>query len=67
MKYTYKEFETNMEYSEEDNVFFGKIENVLDLVCFHGNTVEEFIKSFHEAVEDYIDFCKELKKDIAWK
>ena len=51
----------------EDNIFYGKIENITDLVLFDGKTVEEAFHYFVESVEDYIDFCKELGKTIDFK
>ena len=60
MKYSYKNFETTLKFSEEDNLFYGKIENVRDLVLFDGNTETESIENFHQAVDDYIELCKEL-------
>ena len=59
----YKGFKTQIKYSHEDNVFYGKIENSNDLVSFHGNTLKEAKDSFIESVEDYLKFCKELGKE----
>ena len=63
-QYEYKGFLTTIKYSSEDKVFYGKIENIDDLVLFDGNTVEEAFHYFVESVEDYIDMCKELEKVI---
>lgn len=66
-KYEYKGFITTIVFSSEDNIFYGKIENIIDLVLFDGSTVEEAFHYFVESVEDYIDFCKELGKTIDFK
>ena len=63
-KYEYKGFVTIIKFSSEDSIFYGSIENITDLVCFHGNTVEEAYHYFIESVEDYIDMCKDLDKNI---
>lgn len=47
-----------MHFSAEDEVFYGKIEGVDDLVSFEGRTVEELKQAFIEAVEDYQDLCE---------
>jgi len=48
----------------DDNVgYFGRIKDINDLITFEGNTLEEFIKNFHEAVDDYIEFCKKVNKE----
>ena len=53
----YKEFVGCVNFSEEDDIFFGKIEGVNALVTFEGKTVTELRTAFHEAVDDYIEFC----------
>ncbi len=59
---TYKGFIGSAHFSSDDSVFFGKIESINDLITFEGNDVDELIKSFHEAVDDYITLCKETGK-----
>ena len=66
-EYSYKGFITIITFSEEDDCFYGKIENITDLVLFDGSTVEEAFHYFVESVEDYIEFCKEIGKETAWK
>jgi predicted HicB family RNase H-like nuclease len=60
---TYKDFIGSVHFSAEDKVFHGKIEGVTDLVTFEGKNVDELIKAFHEAVDDYIALCKEAGKE----
>lgn len=55
----YKGFIGSVDFSEEDNVFFGKIEGIDGLVNFEGSSVDELKSAFHEAVEDYLAYCKE--------
>lgn len=55
----YKGFIGSVAFSEEDNVFFGKIEGIDGLVNFEGDNVSELKKAFHEAVDDYLAFCEE--------
>jgi predicted HicB family RNase H-like nuclease len=54
----YKDFMGSVQFSDVDNLFFGKIEGINGLVNFEGETVQELRKSFEEAVEDYLDMCK---------
>ena len=58
----YKDFIGSVAFSEEDNVFFGKIEGIEDLVTFEGESVSELKEAFHESVEHYLVFCKEHDK-----
>jgi predicted HicB family RNase H-like nuclease len=54
----YKNFIGSVNFSEEDDVFFGKIEGINGLITFEGDTVKELKKAFKEAVEDYFVICK---------
>ena len=41
---------------------FGKIEGINDLVLFESTNSEEIEKEFHDAVDDYLEFCDSLGK-----
>ncbi len=58
----YKDFVGSVHYSEDDEIFFGKIEGIDDLVNFEGASVTELKNAFHEAVEDYLEIAKENGK-----
>ena len=60
----YKEFIGSVHYSAEDEVFYGKIEGVNDLITFEGNTVTKLKKAFKEAVNDYQELCEESGKQV---
>lgn len=55
----YKGYIGSVRFSEDDGVFFGEIEGIDGLVTFEGSSIKELTESFHEAVEDYLAFCKE--------
>lgn len=55
----YKDYIGSVAFSEKDNVFFGKIEGIDGLVNFEGESVKELTAAFHEAVDDYLAYCKE--------
>ena len=50
----------SVEYSPEDKCFFGKIEMIDDLVTFEATTANELEENFRNAVDEYIQTCKEL-------
>lgn len=58
----YKEYLATVEYSTEDEVFYGKLFGINDLVTFEGASVKEIKRAFEEAVDDYIETCKEVNK-----
>jgi len=60
----YKGFLGSVHFSSEDECFFGKIEGIDDLVTFEGQNIKALKKSFHEAVEDYIELCEITKKPL---
>ena len=62
-KLKYREFIGSVHFSAEDEVFYGKIEGVNDLVTFEGSTVHKLQRAFKEAVEDYLQLCTEVGKE----
>ncbi len=56
---TYKGYLGSVSFSEKDGVFFGKIEGINGLVNFEGESVKELTEAFHEAVDDYLAYCKD--------
>jgi predicted HicB family RNase H-like nuclease len=51
-----------VEFSPEDKVFFGKLFGINDIVTFEGESVKELEQAFRDAVEEYIQTCKDLNK-----
>ena len=60
----YKDFIGSVHFNADDEIFFGRIEGVDDLISFEGNTVSELKQAFEEAVDDYVVLCKEHGKKI---
>ena len=59
----YKEYFGSVHYSDEDRVFFGKIEFIRALVSYEGTDVQSLRLAFEEAVDDYLDTCTEQGKE----
>ena len=59
----YKNYHGSVHYSDEDKVFYGKIEFIRALVSYEGTDVNTLRMAFEEAVDDYIQTCKELGKE----
>ena len=55
----YKGYVGSVEFSIEDNLLYGEILGIDSLVNYEGKDMQELTVSFHEAVEDYIAFCKD--------
>ncbi len=59
----YKSYYADVHFSANDEVFYGKVLGINDLVSFEGDSVKELKEAFHEAVEDYLETCNELGKE----
>ena len=55
---TYKGFIGSVRFSAQDDVFFGKIEGVNDLITFEGNSVKELKDAFYFVVDEHIRDCE---------
>jgi predicted HicB family RNase H-like nuclease len=55
---TYKDYFGSVNFSEEDEVFHGKIEFIKALITYEGTDVKSLKKAFHEAVDDYLEICE---------
>lgn len=58
----YRGYVGNVEFSEEDMVFHGKVVGVKDLISFEGDSVSDLTEDFHNAVNEYLDFCEQNGK-----
>ena len=58
----YKDCIATIHFSSEDDIFYGKIAGIDDLISFEGSSVEELKDAFREAVEDYLELCKQTGK-----
>jgi len=55
---TYKGYIGSVNFSSDDNVFFGKLEGINDLVTFEGETVQELKDAFFYMVDEHIKDCE---------
>ncbi len=60
----YKGYAAQIEYSAEDGCFVGHIAGINDIVGFHGESVAGLRVAFKEAVDDYLEVCKKLKRSL---
>ena len=57
---TYRGYTGSIEYSEEEQVFFGKVLGLRSLISYEGDTIDELLENFREAVDDYLAVCEEV-------
>ncbi len=58
----YRGFTANILYDEQDRIFFGHLYGTYDNVHFEGSSIDELESAFQEAVDDYLDYCKEMNR-----
>jgi predicted HicB family RNase H-like nuclease len=59
----YKNYSGSLEFSEKDAVFHGKVVGIKDLISFEGDNVTDLVQDFHNAVDEYLEFCAEQGKE----
>lgn len=59
----YKGYYAKIEYIIEDEMLFGKIAGINDLVTFQSDKTSEIKNEFNNAVDDYLILCDELGKE----
>ena len=59
----YKNFYGSVQYSHNDECFYGKLVGITDLVTFEGNSVSNLKEAFVDAVEDYLALCAKVGKE----
>lgn len=59
----YKGYYAVVQYSAEDEVLYGKIEGINDLISFESDSISGIKSEFENAVDDYIEYCREIGKE----
>ena len=57
---SYKGYAASMVFDAEDKLIVGRVQDIDDIISFHGESVAEFESNFHAAIEDYLAASKEL-------
>jgi predicted HicB family RNase H-like nuclease len=55
----HKGYTATVVYDADDRVFHGRLDHIADVITFDGESVEELEVAFHNAVEQYLEFCAE--------
>lgn len=53
----YKGYYGTVEFSENDNILFGKVVGVNSLISYEGDSIKSLREDFEGAVDDYIEMC----------
>ncbi len=58
----YKNYYGSVHFDPQEELFFGKIECIRDLVTYEVADAKSLVKTFHEAVDSYLEDWSNLKK-----
>ncbi len=58
-KMEYKGYVGSVEFSEEDNVLYGKVEGIRSLLSYEGRSVQELKEDFHKVIDEYLQDCSD--------
>lgn len=58
----YKDYLGSVEYSEEDDCLYGRVIGIRGLISYEGASLDELKKDFYQAVDDYLELCKQQNK-----
>lgn len=59
----YKGYFAPVEFNAEQHMLTGMVAGIRDAIVFEGSTAEEVEQCFHDAVDDYLEFCAEKGKE----
>ena len=51
---TYKGYTASMVFDVVDKIIVGRVQDVDDIISFHGESVAEFESNFHSTIDDYL-------------
>jgi predicted HicB family RNase H-like nuclease len=55
----YKDYYGSVNFNDDDDVFYGRIEFIKALISYEGTDVTSLRKAFQEAVDDYLLLCED--------
>jgi len=53
----YRDYIGSVQFSEEDNILYGKVIGITSLLLYEGNDITELINDFKDTIDEYIDLC----------
>ena len=59
----YRGYIGHFAFDETENIFYGKVANTYSLITFQGKSVKNTQLAFRDSIDDYINWCKRVKRD----
>lgn len=58
----YKGYQGHVSYDEDAKIFHGEVLGLKDVITFQGKSVDELEQAFKDSIDDYLEYCMELKR-----
>ena len=55
----YKGYKASIKFDDEDQVIVGRVLGIEDIFTFHGESVTQFEKAFHQSINSYMRDCRD--------
>jgi len=59
----YKGYHAKVDFDAEDMILVGEIIGISDSLNFHAESVDQILPMFHQCVDGYLDFCRQVGKE----
>ena len=53
----YKGYTARIDYDERDNILWGKVLGIKDIITFEGDAIAPLTEDFHNAIDFYLEDC----------
>jgi predicted HicB family RNase H-like nuclease len=58
----YKGYEAVLEVDDEAKIIHGEVLHLNDVITFQADCMADLEQAFHDSVDDYLEFCRENKR-----
>lgn len=58
----YKGYHASVKYDADDNILVGEVFGITDSLNFHGTSIKELEKMFHNSIDNYLELCEKIGK-----
>ena len=59
----YNGYHAKIEFDQFDQIFVGRVLGINDSINFHGESVKDLTREFHNAISNYLEYCKKAGKE----
>lgn len=55
----YNGYKASIKFDDEDQIIIGRVLDIDDIIIFHGESVTQFEKAFHQSINSYMRDCRD--------